>query len=319
MAGGASGRNWSVAFGMVVIGLKLFPGARDEVTSFKGIHTKCWENGQDPTFAQEFRCRGCGEIPPTEERAKGVEISKGQYVLVTEDEIKASRPEPEESLTVVSIVPWGQIDPIMLSKSYFVGPQEPPKGSKPSAAHRAFALLRGYLTQSNKAALLTYVDKGHDKIAILKPYYPDGPMILFEMYFQNEIRPGVEQFKPGTFPAIEITDGEMALGETLFAAFSKDLDISPYRDSFPVRVADLVEAKQTGQALPVATKNVQKPTDDLMEALRKSLGMAATVTATGAVNTPAEIAGPPPTDAISGPTEKLATVVAKANAKAKKK
>jgi len=55
---------------------------------------------------------------------KGYEYSKNQYVLFTEEELKALIPEPTNAVEITEFVPLERVDPVYYEKSYYLGPDK---------------------------------------------------------------------------------------------------------------------------------------------------------------------------------------------------
>ena len=55
---------------------------------------------------------------------KGYEYAKGQYVLFTEEELKALNPEPTNAIEIPEFVPLDQVDPVYYEKSFYLGPDK---------------------------------------------------------------------------------------------------------------------------------------------------------------------------------------------------
>jgi DNA end-binding protein Ku len=75
----------TVSFGLVSIPVKVFSsGNTSSAIHFNGLHKKCGSR-----LKQQYFCPQDGEKVERADMAKGYEFSKGQYVLFSEDELKA--------------------------------------------------------------------------------------------------------------------------------------------------------------------------------------------------------------------------------------
>ena len=63
-----------------------------------------------------------GEEVPSEQIVKGVEISKGRYVIVDPDELAPFVPLATKTIDVEEFVDLAEIDPIYFETSYYVAP-----------------------------------------------------------------------------------------------------------------------------------------------------------------------------------------------------
>ena len=76
-----------------------------------------------------------GRVVDTEHKGRGYEISKGRYVPIDDDELKAVEIESTHTVDITGFVPKAEIDKRYLDKPYYVAP-----GGKVGAD--AFAVIR---------------------------------------------------------------------------------------------------------------------------------------------------------------------------------
>ena len=93
-----------------------------------------------------------GTVVPRDEIVKGYEFAKGQYVLFTEDELKALQAKATQTIEITEFIPTEKIDPIYFEKSYFLGPDK--------GGDRAYKLLSQALAKSGRSALAKYAARG---------------------------------------------------------------------------------------------------------------------------------------------------------------
>ena len=86
--------------------------------SFRQIHEP---SGQRVSY--EKVVPGIGPID-RDEIIKGYEISKGNYVLLDQEEIEAVKIESKKTLELVQFDEAGEIDPLYFEKPYYVAPGE---------------------------------------------------------------------------------------------------------------------------------------------------------------------------------------------------
>ena len=92
----------TVSFGLVSVPVSLYSSSESKASvSFNWIH---------------------GECGSRDDLVKGYEFAKGQYVLFTQDEIKALEQKKTETIEITEFVPADQVERIQLDKVYFVGP-----------------------------------------------------------------------------------------------------------------------------------------------------------------------------------------------------
>ena len=90
----------------------------------------------------EKTVEGIGPID-RDEIIKGYELSKGNYVLLEEEEIEAVKVESKKTLELVQFVDACEIDPLYFEKPYYVVPAD-------ELAEQAFIVLREALRQAQR-------------------------------------------------------------------------------------------------------------------------------------------------------------------------
>src|SRR5438477_2105814 len=253
-----------VAFGLVSIPVKLFSAAESsERISFNMIHKDCGNRIQQQLFC------------PTDERTiersevvKGYEFAKGQYVLFSEDELKALEEKSTQTIDISEFVPREAIDPIYFSKAYYLAPDK--------GGDRAYTLLSKALEETGRWALAKYAARGKQYLVILRPL--GKGMVMQQLYYPNEIR-AIEELELGE--AI-IKDNELKMAVQLAEMGATD-EFHPenYRDEVAERVRSLIQIKiDSGEEITNAvTEEPRAKVIDLMEALRASLGSSKPKTA----------------------------------------
>jgi len=246
-----------VAFGLVSIPVKLFSAAESsERISFNMIHKDCGSRIQQQLF--------CSKDERTIDRSevvKGYEFSRGQYVLFTEDELKALEEKATQTIEISEFVPREAIDPIYFSKAFYLAPDK--------GGDRAYTLLGKALEETGRWALAKYAARGKQYLVILRPL--GKGMVMQQLYYPNEIR-AIDELDLGE--AI-IKDNELKMAVQLAEMGATD-EFHPenYRDEVSERIRTLINKKvEDGQEITnTETQEPRAQVIDLMEALRASLG-----------------------------------------------
>jgi len=245
-----------IAFGLVSIPVKVFSAAESsERIAFNMLHKDCGNRIQQQLFC------------PTDERTidrtevvKGYEFSKGQYVLFTDEELKALEEKSTQQIDIVEFVPAELIDPIYFSKPYYLGPD---KGGP-----RAYALLARALKETGRWAVAKYAARGKGYIVVIRPL--GKGLVMQQLYYPNELR-SIEEIDLGD---AEVKESELKMAVQL-AEMSASDEFHPenYRDEVADRIRSLIQRKVEGEEITSALFEEPKAqVIDLMEALRKSLG-----------------------------------------------
>jgi DNA end-binding protein Ku len=248
-----------VAFGLVSIPVKLFSAAESsERISFNMIHKDCGNRIQQQLF-----CPKDERTIDRSEVVKGYEFSRGQYVLFTEDELKALEEKSTQAIEISEFIPREAIDPIYFSKAYYLAPDK--------GGDRAYTLLSKALVETGRWALAKYAARGKQYLVILRPL--GKGMVMQQLFYPNEIR-AMEELE---FGEAMVKDNELKMAVQLAEMGAND-EFHPenYRDEVSERIRTLINRKiEDGKEITnIEVAEPRAQVIDLMEALRASLGGA---------------------------------------------
>ena len=117
--------NGSISFGLVNIPIKLYSAIETKnIINFKMLHKKTLS----PIRYKKW-CDECEEEVNQDEIIKGFEYEKNQYYILDDNELEKITPKNTDTIEIKEITNTKQIDPIYLSKHYFIGPSK--KNEKP--------------------------------------------------------------------------------------------------------------------------------------------------------------------------------------------
>src|SRR6185436_4382612 len=115
----------TISFGLVTIPVKLYStGESSSGIQLNMLHRKCGTR-----LKQQYICPTDDQVVGRDEMIKGYEYAKGQYVLFSDDELKALTPEPTNAIEITEFVPAEEVDPVYFEKSTYLGPAK--GGDKP--------------------------------------------------------------------------------------------------------------------------------------------------------------------------------------------
>ena len=210
--------------------------------------------------------QGIGPVD-RDEIVKGYEVSKGNFVLLDDDEIEAAKIESRKTLELVQFVGADEIDVFYFEKPFYVVPAD-------DLAEEAFIVLREALKQTKKIALGQLSVRGREQLVSLKPC---GKGIVLEtLRYEDEVRKAQGYFKeiPSTKPSKDMLDLAKALIDQKTAPF----DAGAFHDRYVDALKSLVEKKAKAKGKKIL-EDVEEPAArtgsnviDLMAALKKSVG-----------------------------------------------
>lgn len=251
-----------IRLALVSIPVEIYSATRSGAKiSFRQIHEPSGKR-----IAYEKIVPGIGPVD-RDEIIRGYEISKGNYVLLEDDEIEAVKIESKRTLELVQFVDTCEIDPLYFEKPYYVAPQD-------ELAEEAFVVLREALRQAKKVALGQLSARGQEKLVAIKPC---GKGLLLEtLRYADEVREGqaffddIEEKKPKK----ELLD----LATTLIDQKTAPFNAGEFHDRYADALKKLIEKKAKSQKGKKIIEDVDEPADarsnviDLMAALKQSVG-----------------------------------------------
>ena len=254
--------NGSISFGLVSIPVGLAPAtkpaARASDVSFRMLHREC-----GTPIKQKRYCPVHERDLGPDEIVKGWEVSKGQFVLVEDEELEAlTSHDDSRSIEIARFVDAAQVDPIYFDRTYFLVPAQAP------AARRPYVLLMNAMRETGMAAMGRFVQQGREKLCLIRP---KGDALALEtlflsadVYSQAEIEEAVEE--------TTLKKPELDLAQQVIESLSGDFDPSELQSDYRRDLKALLEAKLAGEEITAPEEPVaETPVVDLMEALRRSV------------------------------------------------
>ena len=192
---------------------------------------------------------------------KGYEVSKGEYILLTDEEIKSVKLESTKTIDIERFVPASDIDRIYWDSPYYMAPDG-------KMAQEAFGVIRTAMEKSGQIALGRIVMSTRERILALEPR---GKGILAYTIRSNaEVRKDDEIF--GAISGAHADAGMIAIAEKIIEQREGPFDPSQFVDRYEEALKALIDDKARGHK----PAKVSEPDDtnviDLMSALRASLG-----------------------------------------------
>ena len=245
--------NGTVAFGLVVIPVRLYAATERKSVAFHLLHEVC----HTPVKYLKW-CPHCGREVPAEELVRAYEYRKGEYVVLTEEEMESIPGPDAHAIEILDFVDLAQVDPVYYEKSFFLEPRE--------GAEKAYALLLSSMKEQGKVALARVAVRAKESLAVVRAY-KDRFMLMETMFWADEVRSGEELRIPVQAP---LDDREKAMARMLVETLSSDFDPSKYESRQREAISALIERKVQGKETIKEPEPAVAPLD-LMEALRKSI------------------------------------------------
>ncbi|RUM34934.1 MAG: Ku protein [Archaeoglobus sp.] len=242
----------SISFGLVSVPVKMYPATVMREIKFKLLHSR--DGGR---IRYRKVCEKCGREIPENEIVKGYQISKNEYVILTDEDFEKI---PLKSMKNIEIRQF--FDPAELNFVYYHGFYylAPDKGGE-----KAYYLLKEAMKETSSMALGKLGMRGKENLVALKAF--DGGILLARLHYIDEIRNPAEI--PGWGQSIRVSDEELELAKKLVIAMKKPLRLEEYKDEYKEALTKLIEAKLAGKEVKITEE--AEAVESIMDALKASL------------------------------------------------
>ena len=252
----------AISFGLVHIPVAMYPASKDDDIDFDWLDKRSMQ----PVGYKRIN-KVTGREIDKDNIVRGVEHGDGEYVVLSDDEIKAAYPKSTQTIDIEAFVPPQQIPFVQLERPYYLEPTN--RGEK------VYALLREALLQRQRIGIARVVMSRKQHLAAL---IPSGRGLLLNLLrWAAEIRPWTELNLPAAGKA-GLKDKELQMATQLIDDMTEDWKPDAYHDTFKDQIMALVERKakagETEVVEPVEPDEVPtKPSNvvDLTDLLKRSL------------------------------------------------
>jgi len=247
----------------------------------------------DPVGYKRVNKRTGKEIQP-DDIVKGIKQDDGDYVILSEEQIKSAYPKSTQTIEIESFVKASEIQFTLLETPYYLEPIG--KGEK------VYALLRESMAEAGVIGIARVVMHTKERLAALIP--SGAALVLNTIRWASEIRPMVELKLPAEGKtAAGLKPGELKMAAQLIGEMTGPWKSDDYSDKFSEAILALVSKKvDAGETATVATleaepsearaANVVDLTDLLAKSLAKRKPAKAAAETAHSIATPAKGAAP---------------------------
>lgn len=282
----------AVSFGLIHIPVQLYPAEKSEHLDLDMLDRRNFA----PVGYKRVN-KETGEAVPWDEIVKGYEYKKGQYVVLTEEELRDANPEAARSIELLAFVPAGDIPLQYFEQPYYLAPEPGGDG--------VYALLRESLRRSGKVGIAQVVIRTRQSLAALMPQ--GRRLVMITLRYPHELR----VFDDAALPAedlgeLGISDRELGMAMSLVDKMSQAWRPQQYKDRFYDDVMALINRKIARRdthtvyppGKPAPPPEAPRSVTDIMALLRQSLDENRAGQAARAAND--ETAPPAANDAAGG-------------------
>ena len=202
-----------------------------------------------------------GDVVESEQKGRGYELKKGEYVEIEKEELEAVQIESNHTIDIDSFVPIEEIDRRYLNHPYYIAPDG-------KAGVDAFAVIRDAMKDQDRVALARIVLTNREHIIAIEPW---GKGLLgTTLRYPYEVRDEDDYF--GDIKNPKISKDMVELASHILDTKAAHFDPSKFNDKYENALKSLVRRKAAGKPIKVAEPE-ERPDNviSLMDALKQSL------------------------------------------------
>ena len=198
------------------------------------------------------------EVEP-EDRVKGYEIDKGEYILIDDDEFDNVALESTHTIDIEEFIPVSEVDRIYLDESYYIVPQD-------EVAEEAFAVIREAMRKEGLAGLSRVVIYRREHLLLLRPR--GKGLLATTLRAKGEVRDEKDYFDD--IPDVKVPADMLKLATHILDTKKGHFDPNKFDDRYEDALKALIKAKRAGKPVPVLAEPRPSNVINLMDALRRS-------------------------------------------------
>jgi DNA end-binding protein Ku len=195
-----------------------------------------------------------------DDRVKGYQISKGEYVLVEDEELDEVALESTHTIDIEAFAPRDEVDEIYLDEDYYIAPTD-------KVGSEAFAVIRDAMKKEDLVGLARVVLYRRERIMMLSPR-GDGIMAT-ALRYRTEVRDEKKYFSD--IPEVKVSHDMLDLAIHILKSKKQHFDPDKFEDRYEDALVKLIKAKHAGKPLPKLEEPKPSNVINLMDALKRSV------------------------------------------------
>jgi len=197
-------------------------------------------------------CKACGKDITDADIVKGLEVSKGNVVTFTKEELATLPLSTTKNIEIDRFVEAKELNSLTFDTGYYLSPQE-------VGAESAFNLFMEGLKKLGKVAIGKVAISQRENLCVIHP--TNGGLVLSTMFWNNEIKPSPQ------VPKHQVTDEQIDLITQVISKYSGVFNYTDYSDKYLDALSVLATKKLAGEVAQVTTEQ-DKPQQNLEDVLK---------------------------------------------------
>src|SRR3984893_10470305 len=237
----------SLRLSLVSCPVLLYPAT----TSVEKTHFHMINKETGNRLKQQMVDAETGDVVESDQKARGYELKKGEYVEVEKEELEAVQIESNHTIDIDSFVPEDEIDKHYLHQPYYIVPDG-------KAGIDAFAVIRDAMTDKDRVALARIVLTNREHIIAIEPL--GKGMLCTTQRYPYELRNEDEYFDDIKSP--KISKDMVELASHILDSKAAHFDPGKFKDQYETALKKLVARKAAGK--PVKSVEREEKPDNVI-------------------------------------------------------
>ena len=255
----------AISFGLVHIPVELYPATSDHSLDLHMLDRRDFA----PIGFKRYN-KNTGKEVSWDDIIKGYEYSDGEYVVLSDEDLRRANPEATQTIDILAFVNADQVPLIYYEQPYYLAPGK--------GGDKVYALLRETLREVGKIGIANVVIRVKQHLAAL--VCVGDTIVLITLRYPDEIRPTDELKIPDeNSKAAQVTPKELQMARALVEGMSERWKPNQYHDTYREDVMAMVKKKIAANqtktiTMPEPEEDKPKKSNviDLVSLLQASLG-----------------------------------------------
>ncbi len=240
-------------FGNFDIPVKLHTAVKEEHIQFHLLHKK-----DRVPLRQQMICAHEKTPVPPDEQVRGFKLEDGRYVLMTPAELSETLPEESRIIDVLEFVNASQIDPLLMTRGYYLEPDNP---------SRTYQTLAAALHDMKVEGICSWTMRKRSYFGALQV---SGKILrLNTLRYADEVIP----VSSLDLPEVAVSEKELQIGADLIGHLTASFEPQKFVNEHEKKLQQLIDKKARGEKIVLLRPRRLKPTssDKLLQTLTASL------------------------------------------------
>jgi DNA end-binding protein Ku len=269
---GTQGRTKDIWKGSIAFGLVEIPVALVAAELSHGIKLTYLDRRDFSPVGYKRSNKATEEEVAWQDIVRGYEYEKGEYVVLTPQDLERASPELTKTIDILHFVEAGEIEPIYYERPYYLEPLKP--------RSKGYVLLRETLKRTKKVGIARVAIRAREHIAAVG--VRGNALVLYLLRFSNEVRAASElDNAPGTLEDARVQPRELEIAQRLVEDMSGEWEPKKYTDEYAADLMKLIQARVASgrthvvdESEPKVAARKKAEVSDLMPLLKRSLEAA---------------------------------------------